>query len=268
MKEDYLVKHLSIIEEILGYLKCLLTDREIDLDVRPHVMNNFAIYQGLIQNKKISLLPNLISFDITADTEEEIRIIEEQIKSKFNVMEEYTRDFINHPRNNGYQALHLSIRGHKGIPYQIRIFTPQMALVNNFGFAALLQLNPTKTIEEIQRELIKDNEFFQVLSKNSQRYNKPFDLIDKSVRELLSDKIKVYVANGAEYYLPSTSTVADLADKIHSKLKHEAVGALVNGVEVNLSFPLKENDQVIILTKEYSSKLSVKEESKKLILEK
>ena len=68
--------------------------------------------------------------------------------------------------------------------------------------------------------------------------------------------------------MPSTSTVADLADKIHSKLKHEAVGALVNGVEVNLSFPLKENDQVIILTKEYSSKLSVKEESKKLILEK
>lgn len=268
MKEDYLVKHLCIIEEILGYLKCLLTDREIDLDVRPHVMNNFAIYQGLNQNKKISLLPNLISFDITADTEEEIRIIEKRIKAKFNVMEEYTRDFINHPRNNGYQALHLSIRGHKGIPYQIRIFTPQMALVNNFGFAALLQLNPTKTIEEIQRELIKDNEFFQVLSKNSQRYNKPFDLIDKSVRELLSDKIKVYVANGAEYYLPSTSTVADLADKIHSKLKHEAVGALVNGVEVNLSFPLKENDQVIILTKEYSSKLSVKEESEKLILEK
>lgn len=254
MQEDYLIKHLPVIEEILGYLKFLLYDSEKILDVRPHVMNNFAIYQGLNQNKKISLLPNLISFDITADTEEEIRIIEKRIKAKFNVMEEYTRDFINHPRNNGYQALHLSIRGHKGIPYQIRIFTPQMALVNNFGFAALLQLNPTKTIEEIQRELIKDNEFFQVLSKNSQRYNKPFDLIDKSVRELLSDKIKVYVANGAEYYLPATSTVADLADKIHSKLKYEGIGALVNGVEVSLSFPLKENDQVIILTKDYSSK--------------
>lgn len=124
-------------------------------------MNSFAIYQALINNKKISLLPNLISFDITVNHEEEIRLIEEKIKSKFNVMAEYTKDFIKNPRNNGYQALHLSIKGHKGIPYQVRIFTSQMALVNSYGFSALLQIYPNKTIEEIQEELIKDNRFFK-----------------------------------------------------------------------------------------------------------
>ena len=249
MSKDYLIKHQEWIETTIESLKKLLADLNINAEIRPHIMSNFAIYQNLIDNKKISLLPNLIHYDIMVDNEEQIPEISEQILKNFPCLREYTRNFIAKPLNNGYKALHLSVEGKKGTPFQIRLFTKEMFLVNTYGFAALLELYPYKNIKEIQTDLIKENEFFQALSKNYKTYKKPFELINNTVRELLSDKIIVYVANGATYCLPAVSTVADLAYKIHSELKQVAIGALVNDVEVNLDFPLKNGDHVVILTK-------------------
>lgn len=250
MSKDYVIKHQATIEDMLAILTNLAANLEIDSEIRPRVMNNFAIYQNLITTKKISLLPNFLSYHIMVDKKEDIAILAQKIMQEFNVIPEYTEDFITHPLSNGYQALHLSIRGHKKTPFQIRLFTKEMFLVNNYGFSALLKLYPHKSIKEIQEELIQSNEFFHSLDQNYKLYKKPFELIDKSVRDLLADKINVYVANGALYCLPAISTVADLADKIHTKLRKEATGAIVNGVEVDLNFPLKNNDHVIILTKE------------------
>lgn len=249
MSKDYLLKHQDWIETTIKKLKELGNSLNISSEIRPHIMPNFTIYQNLIESKKISLLPNLIYYNIMVDNEEQIAEISEQILKTLPCLREYTRNFIAKPLNNGYKALHLSIEGKKGIPFQIRLFTKEMFLVNTYGFAALLDLYPNKSIKEIQNDLVNENEFFQSLNKNYQTYKKPFELINNSVRELLSDKINVYVANGDTYCLPAVSTVADLAYKIHSKLKQEAIGAIVNGVEVNLDFPLKNGDHVVILTK-------------------
>ena len=257
MSADYQIKHVAEIENTLEKLKSLLLNLGITPIIRPKIMSNFAIYQGLINTKKISLLPNLLSYQIMVDSIQDIDLIANEIAKNFEIMPEYTKDYIHSPRSNSYQALHLSIKGRKGVPFQICLFTKEMFLVNTYGFAALLDLEPDKSVKEIQQDLIKNSEFFQVLEENYKLYKEPFKLINKSVRELLSDKINVYVANGALYLLPATSTVADLAYKIHSKLKSEAIGALVNGIEVSLDFPLKNNDRVVIITKE-------KEEGKEL----
>lgn len=268
MSADYQIKHVSEIEATLNKLKELLIELKITPEIRPRIMSNFAIYQGLIENKKISLLPNLLSYHIMVENIEELNRLAKKISEYFEIMPEYTKDFIENPRNNGYQALHLSVKGRKGIPFQIRIFTREMSLVNTYGFAALLDIYPNKKVEEIQKELIENSEFFHVLEKNYKLYKKPFELINKSVRDLLADKINVYVANGALYCLPAMSTVADLADKIHSKLREEAIGATVNGIEVDLNFPLKDNDRIIILTKDKTLPTKLEQDNQTRILKK
>ena len=247
MSDDYLIKHQPRIEKILKDLEELEAKLGITANIRPRIMNHFAIYQSLIQNKKISLLPNLISFDIMVEDKEEINKLAQEISQNVTVLK--ITDFIANPRPNGYQALHLQIKGKKS-PFQIRLFTKEMFLVNNYGFAALIDIYPKKSIREIQEELIHNNPFFQSLNKNYKLYKKPFELINTTVRELLAEKINVHVADGTIYCLPAMSTVADLAYKIHSKLKSEASSAKVNGIKVDLNFPLKENDYVVIITKE------------------
>ena len=259
MSDDYLIKHQAKIEKILNHLRDTLTSLGIEPIVRAHIMNNFAIYQSLIQNKKISLLPNLIYFNILVNNQEEIDKVLAEIKKDYTILE--IKDYIKTPRANGYQALHLSIKGRKS-PFQIRIFTREMFLVNSYGFSALLDIYPNKSISEIQEDLIKSNPFFQSLNRNYKLYKKPFELIDTTVRGLLADKINVYVADGSVYCLPSMSTVGDLADKIHSKLKAEAIGAIVNSIEDDVKFPPKDKDHVVIITreKEIAPSLTLKKE--------
>ena len=264
MSKYYLIKHQAIIEDMLVTLRNLSSSLNINSEIRPRIMNNFAIYQKLVENKKISLLPNLLSYHIMVEKKEDIYQFIKKIEEEFNVNYEYTQDFITKPLNNGYQAYHLSIRGHKGTPFQIRLFTKEMFLVNNYGFSALIELYPNKSIKEIQEELIRNNEFFHSLDQNYKLYKKPFEVINKSVRELLADKINVRVANGAIYCLPAMSTVADLALKIHTELYSNAIGAEVNGTLVDLNFPLKENDHVVILLKEKIT--TVKKEANELSL--
>ena len=64
------------------------------------------------------------------------------------------------------------------------------------------------------------------------------------------------------------STVADLADKIHSKLREEAIGAKVNGIAVDLNFPLKDNDRIIILTKDKTLPTKLEQDNQTRILKK
>ncbi len=268
MRKDYEIKHQEDIEDKLSSFKNILSDLGITLDVRPVILSNFAIYQGLISTQKISLLPNLVSFNIMVDGIEQIDLVVKRIKESYNVLPEYTCDFISKPRSNGYQAIHLSILGHKQVPYQVKIYTKEMFLVNTYGFAALLDIYPEKNILDIQADLIQNNSFFKTLSRNYKAYKEPFKLIDRTVRELLADKINVSVANGAMYCLPAVSVVADLADKIHSNLKKEATGALVNGELVGLDFPLKNGDNVVILTRNLELESIKDTVSLKLVLEK
>lgn len=267
MRKDYSIKHQNEIEYELNLLQTILQEEKIEGNIRASLKSNFSLYQQFTDNHKISEIPNLIRYSIMVKNKEDIEKLQQIIKNRFKVLEEYTKDYIKNPKPNGYQALHLSIphikfnqEGNleykvsrltgKIIPIQIQIYTEEMFLINSYGFAALLDIYPNKTLAEIQQELLQTSPFFKALQENRKVEN-PFLFLEKTVRDLLSEKIHVYVANGAVYCLPQASTIEDLADKIHSKLKDEAIGATVNGIEVdNLDFPLKDGDRVVILTKD------------------
>lgn len=270
MRKDYSLKHQDEVEYELNLFQELLKEIKIPADIRVSLKNKFSIYQYLTEHHKISEIPNLLRYSIMVDTEEECKVVKEAIKKKFQVLEEYTKDYISNPKPNGYQAIHLSIPGHKiskidpnhpeiieriskitgeKIPIQIQIFTKEMFLVNSYGFAALLDIYPDKSMPEIQAELLENNSFFKALQENKTIID-PFLFIEKTVRELLSDKITVFDADGVPVCLPAVSTVIDFADKIHSEIRQNAVSAIVNGIEVDLNFPLKDNDRITILTKD------------------
>lgn len=56
----------------------------------------------------------------------------------------------------------------------------------------------------------------------------------------------IKVKDDAAIELPDGSSAKDLADKLNLKGPHEALGASINGKTVDLSYPLKEGDKVIL----------------------
>mgnify|MGYP005786342893 FL=1 len=273
MRKDYAIKHQREIEYELGLFHSLLKEGNIEGNIRVSLKSNFSLYQGLTDHHKIGEVPNLIRYSIMLKNKKDINKLKELIESHFQVLPEYTKDYIKTPKSNGYEALHLSIPHYKFnregaielkrsrltgeiIPIQIQIYTKEMFLINSYGFASLLEIYPNKTLEEIQQELLKTNPFFKALQENEEIEN-PFLFLEKTVRELLAEKIHVHVADDTVYCLPAASTVEDLAEKIHSELKNEAASAIVNGREENLDFPLKDGDHVLILTKKQKEEKSL-----------
>lgn len=266
MRFDYTIKHQEDIEYEISLLRSILGP----VNIRPHIKSNFYIYQHL-KGKKISEIPNLITYDIMVETSAECYKIMAQLKDSFLTMPEFQKDYIYNPQNNGYQAIHLSIPGHKVInnpytgqkvvyhhsrinaeelvPVQIKIFTPTMFLINSYGLAAYKEVYKDKGMEQIQEELLARNHFFKEVRANRGIKN-PYEFISKTVQEFLNDKIKVYSATFEEYYLPETATVRYFASRIHSDILNNATGALVNGQQVNLDFPLKDGDQIEILVRQ------------------
>lgn len=265
MRKDYTIKHQREIEYELNLFCDILKKEGIEGNIRASLKSNFSLYQGLTGHHKISEIPNLIRYSIMVKNEEDIAKLEKAIKERFPVLDKHTKNYIKTPKPNGYQALHLSIPHYKFnqngeiepkksrltgeiIPIQIQIYTKEMFLINSYGFAALLDIFPNKTLKEIQQELLETSLFFKALQENKKIEN-PFLFLEKTVRDLLSEKIHVYVANGAVYCLPAASTVKDLAEKIHSELEKEADHALVNGEKVAMNFPLKDGDRILIVAK-------------------
>lgn len=56
----------------------------------------------------------------------------------------------------------------------------------------------------------------------------------------------ITLKDGKRIELPSGSTAKNLADLIHQTAPHQALGASINGVTVDLSHPLQDGDEVII----------------------
>ena len=61
-------------------------------------------------------------------------------------------------------------------------------------------------------------------------------------------EIKIFLLDGSEIKLNKGATLCDAAVKINQKLGKEAIAGVVNGVEKDLNYVLKDNDRIEIIT--------------------
>lgn len=153
------------------------------------------------------------------------------------------RDWVSHPKQNGYESLHTTVMSPTGKWVEVQIRTVRMDEIAEKGLAAHWKYKENKDqksgfdqwISQI-RELIE--------SKDSDA----LDFIDDFKLNLFSDEIFVFTPNGELKNLPSNATALDFAFEIHSEVGAKCIGAKVNHKLVPLSYKLKSGDQIEILT--------------------
>ncbi len=153
------------------------------------------------------------------------------------------RDWVSHPKQNGYESLHTTVMSPTGKWVEVQIRTVRMDEIAEKGLAAHWKYKEKKDqksgfdqwISQI-RELIE--------SKDSDA----LDFIDDFKLNLFSDEIFVFTPNGELKNLPSNATALDFAFEIHSEVGAKCIGAKVNHKLVPLSYKLKSGDQIEILT--------------------
>ncbi len=155
------------------------------------------------------------------------------------------RDWVSHPKANGYQALHVTLMGNNGQWIEVQIRSERMNDVAEQGFAAHWKYKEGGGSED-EGELEKWLRTIKEILDDPQP--DAIDFLDTIKLNLFASEIFVFTPKGEIKTMPQNSTALDFAFSLHTDLGSHCIGAKVNHKLVPLSHKLESGDQVEILT--------------------
>lgn len=153
------------------------------------------------------------------------------------------RDWISLPKANGYESLHTTVMSPGGRWVEVQIRSRRMDEIAEMGLAAHYRY---KTNEESTNSL--DNWLNRIREVLEDPGSNALDFVRDFKLNLFSDEIVAFTPNGEMRNLPAGATALDFAFEIHSQIGKQCIGAKVNHKLVPLSQPLRNGDQIEIIT--------------------
>jgi len=151
------------------------------------------------------------------------------------------RDWVNRPKPNGYEALHLTVMGPEGKWVEVQIRSRRMDEIAERGYAAHWRYKGESAREN---ELDKWIKKIRVMLENP--LEDPIEFLDEFKMNLFSTEIMVFTPKGYLINMPKGSTALDFAYEIHTEIGNKAIGAKVNYKLQPLNSVLQSGDQVEI----------------------
>lgn len=155
------------------------------------------------------------------------------------------RDWVSHPKANGYQALHVTLMGNNGQWIEVQIRSERMNDVAEQGFAAHWKYKEGGGSEdegELEKWLKTIKEILDAPQPDA------IDFLDTIKLNLFASEIFVFTPKGDLKTMPQNCTALDFAFSLHTDIGSHCIGAKVNHKLVPLSHKLQSGDQVEILT--------------------
>ncbi len=155
------------------------------------------------------------------------------------------KDFIAMSRPNGYQSLHTSVVGERGMPFEVQIRTEEMHHIAEEGIASHWKYKEGRVGAE------RDEQYFQWLRQLvewQREVRDPQEFMQNLRIELYPEEVYIFTPKGEVKSLPRGATPVDFAYFIHTDVGHQCVGSRVNGRIVPLRTKLANGDIVEILT--------------------
>ncbi len=159
------------------------------------------------------------------------------------------RDWISHPKANGYQALHVTLMSNQGRWIEVQIRSERMDEIDEQGLAAHWKYKDGDEEEEYTEDETVLNEWLQTIKEVlDDPQPDAMDFLDAIKLNLFASEIFVFTPKGEIKTMPAGCTALDFAFSIHTFLGSHCIGAKVNHKLVPLSHKLQSGDQVEILS--------------------
>ena len=164
----------------------------------------------------------------------------------YRYMPERLRDWVKHPKSNGYEALHCTLLSPSGIWVEVQIRTRRMDDIAEKGIAAHWTYKQNGYVSE------NDSEMDLWLGRIKEILVNPdvnaLELLDIIHTDLTSAEIYVFTPKGEQRVIQKGATVLDFAYLIHTEVGNKAIAAKVNQRLVALNHVVKTGDQIEIIT--------------------
>ncbi len=166
----------------------------------------------------------------------------------YRYMPERLRDWVKHPKSNGYEALHCTLLSPSGIWVEVQIRTRRMDDIAEKGIAAHWTYKQNGYIGENDSEMdLWLNQIKEILVNPDVN---ALELLDIIHNDLTLTDIYVFTPKGEQRSIQKGATVLDFAYLIHTEIGHKAIAGKVNQRLVSLNHVIKTGDQIEIITAE------------------
>lgn len=143
-------------------------------------------------------------------------------------------NFIDSPKENGYQSFHVRLLSDQGIWEEIHISSERMVRNSKLGCI----------VERVEGSWTNWMAKFRALLKDAASQNADGWFMDSVVSSLYNEDITVFTPKGMPVSLPQRATVLDFAFEIHSQIGEHAQYAKINGKLCSVKTELHHGDCV------------------------
>jgi GTP pyrophosphokinase len=197
------------------------------------------------KNVEFEQLSDIIAFRVVVEEAADCYRALGIIHARYPMIPEQFDDYISTPKLNGYRSLHTAVIGPGRHRIEVQIRTIEMHDLAEYGVAAHWRYKQSdiKTGGHQYRWL---RELLDILEQASG----PEEFLEHTKLEMFQDQVFCFTPMGELIALPRGANSVDFAYAVHSEVGDRCVGTKINGRVVPLRIPLKNGDQVEIVTAE------------------
>ena len=217
--------------------------------------NIYSVYRKMIEKQlTFNEVDDIIGIRIVVETRLECYTALGVAHDIFRPVPHKLKDYISHPKLNGYQSLHTTVLTPNGSIMELQIRTKEMHRIAESGLAAHWEYkdingngNDAKT-KHTGHMQAHTNKILNSLITLNQLAAEPGEFLSNMRLDLYPNEIFVLTPKGKILQLLKNATVLDMAYAIHSDLGNRASSATINGQKMPVSTVLSTGDMVNIQT--------------------
>ena len=235
------------ISRIANQIQKKLAEHGVEAKVTGRAKRPYSIWRKL-KDKQLNFeqLSDVFGFRVIVKTEEDCYRALGILHRSWRAVFDRFRDFISLPKSNGYRSLHTTIIGPENQRVEVQIRTQQMHDIAEGGVAAHWRYR--ENVNEHDEQTAKTYEWLRDMVDLLERGDSPEEFYEHSKLAIYQDQVFCFTPKGDLIALPKGATPIDFAYAVHTDVGNSAVGAKINGAHAPLHTPLKNGDQVEIVT--------------------
>ena len=133
----------------LAYMKSsiesLLLQNNINAVIKSRVKNIYSIYSKMTSGKSFDDIYDILALRILVEEESDCSRACDLIHSKYEMLPDRFKNYIESPKDNMYQSLHTTVVGVDGRLYEVQIRTNEMNKTAETGTASYVKYKENKT---------------------------------------------------------------------------------------------------------------------------
>lgn len=238
----------SYIADFIAPVKEKLAAEGLKFEIKGRTKSIYSIWNKLKkQNNTLEEIYDLFAIRVVIDCEparekSECWLAYSLITDMYTPNPGRLKDWISIPKSNGYESLHITVKGPEERWVEVQIRTRRMDAVAEKGLAAHWMYKGIQAESNLDAWMNNVRDILEAAETG------PMQLMRNFKMDVYSHEVFVFTPQGDLYKLPQGASVLDFAFQIHSNVGLHCVGARVDGRNRKINHRLASGDTVEIIT--------------------